>query len=307
MRPTDHRALVGGSLPRMDRSHCLPACRRTHIVKSRSHLGRCPSQSAFDWEVRTVWQSSGVFDLLHGDGIGIFARHCTWVPRCRNRSIYVGHWIRICPPLRSCTMRQVTIRKVRAMAYLPGIIAGVILWAYRKNMGWGMAIAALFTLAFTSTRTTTRSRTTPCLLLGANGHRRDGWDLRADPGSLKTCLAAGSLALIVCGHSLVFCRAYFGGHGDEGIRHRRRSAANDILTATSEGEAVAKWRMSGLDRELHSGIQHGAMVNGGPSCVQTSKEGDSPYYWGEQKFLRRRTVFRCHFMCAFLRFSGDRS
>lgn len=165
--------------------------------------------------------------------------------------------------------------KVKAIAYLPGIIAGVI-WAYRKNMGWGMAIAALFTSLHVYANHYQITYYALFILLGIGIAETIGIFKRTR--SLKNALLPG-VALIVAGFvgvlpsisEVMETREY----AKETIRGER------ILTATSEGDAVAK--STGLDRNY---ILEYSMSDGEWLSIMCPdiKGGASPLYWGEQKF-----------------------
>ena len=291
---SDHRALVGGSLPSMDGSHCLRECRRTHIVKSRSHLEHVLTKCRFEWMKSEPFGNLRVCSIFFMAMLSAYllaiALGCLGAD---NRSIYVGHWIRICLPLKSSTMRQVTIRKVRAMAYLPGILAGV-LWAYRKNVGWGMAIAALYTRLHVHAN---HYQITyyGLFLLGALGITETVGIWRKT-GALKTCFAAGSLALLFAGIvgvlpsvSEVFeTKEYATGYDPRRTTFSRRGRE-----AVASGGCRAWTENTFLNTAW-------AMVNGGPLCVQTSKEG-IVHIIGENKISQ---VAHCISAPFYVRFSS---
>lgn len=166
--------------------------------------------------------------------------------------------------------------KVRAIAYLPGIIAGVI-WVYRRNLGLGMAIAALFTSLHVYAN---HYQITYYLLflLVAIGiaetigifKRTQNWKATLLPG--VGLLIAGLVGALPSFSNVLETKGY----AEATIRGERiltdDNAAGDMAT----GE-------SGLDRDY---ILEYSMSDGEWWSIMCAdiKGGGSPLYWGEQKF-----------------------
>ena len=165
--------------------------------------------------------------------------------------------------------------KVKAIAYLPGIIAGV-LWAYRRNLGWGAAIAALFTTLHISAN---HYQITyyALFILGAIGLTETIGIVRRT-GNLKKALLPG-VVLLLAGLAGALPSVSEIAETKEYATHTIRGER--ILGAESTAE-VAEIE-EGLDRDY---ILEYSMSEGEWWSIMCPdiKGGSSPLYWGEQKF-----------------------
>lgn len=188
--------------------------------------------------------------------------------------------------------------KVRAMAYLPGIIAGV-LWAYRKNLGWGVAIAALYTSLHVHAN---HYQITyyGLFLLGALGITETVGIWRKT-GALKRALLP-SLALLFAG--------IIGVLPSVSEVFETKEYATDTIRGehilTKEGNVAVE--DVGLDREY---ILEYSMGDGEWWSIMCPdiKGGNSPYYWGEQNFSGGALYFGailCALFFVFLVIGRDR-
>ena len=167
--------------------------------------------------------------------------------------------------------------KVKAIAYLPGIIAGV-LWVYRKNLGWGVAIAALFTSLHVYSNHYQITYYVLFLLIAVGLAETIGIFKRTR--DLKKALLPG-LALLIAGFTGAFpsfssvleTRSY----AEETIRGKR------ILTDAANPDPDLFEESAGLDRDY---ILEYSMSDGEWWSVMCPdiKGGSSPLYWGEQRF-----------------------
>ncbi len=280
---SDHRALVGG-IPSMDGIHVCGNADEPHRSKQES-------LECLLVQVRRMiskpFQSSGVFVFF----MAMLSAYLLAIALGASPTIAllcgVGFGLSSFEVLYYAAGHNT---KVRAMAYLPGILAGV-LWAYRKNVGWGMAIAALYTSLHVHAN---HYQITyyGLFLIGCVGHHRNGWNLEEN-GGLETCFAA-ELGTFVCGH----CRGLaerIGSFRNEGVcnrydtrrthSHQRRERGSGGCRAWTENTFLnTAW----------------AMVNGGPLCVQTSKEG-IVHIIGENKISQ---VAHCISVPFYVRFSS---
>lgn len=166
--------------------------------------------------------------------------------------------------------------KVKAIAYLPGIIAGVI-WVYRKNLGLGMAIASLFTSLHINAN---HYQITyyALFILAAIGivetvgifKRTQNWKATFLPGG--ALLIAGLIGLLPNLSDVLETKDY----AEATIRGKQ------ILTVGNVSEDLTKGE-SGLDRNY---ILEYSMSDGEWWSIMCAdiKGGASPLYWGEQKF-----------------------
>lgn len=165
--------------------------------------------------------------------------------------------------------------KVKAIAYLPGIIAGVM-WVYRKNLGWGLAIAALFTSLHVYSNHYQITYYALFLLIAIGITETIG--MFKATGNLKKALLPG-FALLLSGvigalpsvSDVLETKAY----AQETIRGER------ILTST--GGAAAGAESVGLNRDY---ILEYSMSDGEWWAIMCPdiKGGSSQLYWGEQQF-----------------------
>ncbi len=287
---SDHRALVG-EFPAWTGS-MFAGMPTNHIVQNRSPWN-------IPWQVRRIiskpFQSSGVFvffmamcsayllaialgatpaiALLCGIGIGLSSFEVLYYAAGHNT-------------------------KVRAMAYLPGIFAGV-LWAYRKNLGWGMAIAAIYTALHVHAN---HYQITyyGLFLLGALGIT-ETVGIWMKTGALKRALLP-SLALLFAG--------IIGALPSVSEVFETKEYATDTIRGehilTREGSAIVE--DVGLDREYILEYSLGDGEWWSIMCPDI-KGGNSPYYWGEQTFSGGALYFGailCALFFIFLVIGRDR-
>ena len=166
--------------------------------------------------------------------------------------------------------------KVKDIAYLPGIIAGVI-WVYRKNLGLGLAIASLFTSLHVYSNHYQITYYALFILVAIGivetigvFKRTQNWKAALLPG--VALLIAGLIGVLPSLSDVLETKDY----AEATIRGEQILADGNVSEDLAKGE-------SGLDRNY---ILEYSMSDGEWWSIMCAdiKGGSSPMYWGEQKF-----------------------
>jgi len=183
--------------------------------------------------------------------------------------------------------------KVHAVAYMPFIIAGVM-WAYRRNVFHGAAIAALGT-AFHISSGHPQMTYYLLFLLAAIGIG-ETWRLGITEGNWRKAIRTSGIVLIA---GIVGVIPRYSHLSDTKAYAENTIRGERILSES--GVAAEAGGTAGLDRDY---ILEYSMADGEWWSIMCPdiKGGNSPLYWGEQKFSGGAFYFGAILVALFFMF-----